>query len=418
MECPYCGFVNIDSGPECAKCHRALPPNFHDEDSESIITNSILPIPTTIEPTSALPGSNSSDSFEPIELKLEQQPDDEISAITIAKPAGPGKQHQSSPDLETPEDAQVVEEEYKPTFEESYPSVEFSAQEKSEQSADLAPDPQSQNHMQEDSTTDMPEALILDEPLQAQPEQTITKAQPSKNPRLIDLPEPEAQADPITHQGDAPRLKQSDQLLDHEQANSSAGLADITRDNLSLPQQASGIKENFLPGFRSSDSGSDLPPGPEDESYQSDSSIRSAGMAAPLALRIFAGIFDLLIGFIILTATYLSAVAAAGISPHGLEQLNLVLGLMLPIVLVTLMAMLFYGTLFEGSLGQTPGKMIVGLRVVDHSQDSIDFKRAFKRTLIFGACLAPLGLGLVPILWDSANRGLHEKATNSRVIRA
>jgi uncharacterized RDD family membrane protein YckC len=77
-----------------------------------------------------------------------------------------------------------------------------------------------------------------------------------------------------------------------------------------------------------------------------------------------------------------------------------------------------YATYFTGTTGQTPGKMLTGLRVVDTAGAGLPpgYSRAFLRAAA-GAVGGALILGMVPILFDPARRGLHDRLLRTRVIR-
>ena len=78
---------------------------------------------------------------------------------------------------------------------------------------------------------------------------------------------------------------------------------------------------------------------------------------------------------------------------------------------------LTYAACFTGITGQTLGKMLKGLRVVNAAGRPPGCPRAFLR-----AALGSLGVvlafgGLVPILFDPARRGLHDRLLKTRVVK-
>jgi uncharacterized RDD family membrane protein YckC len=91
----------------------------------------------------------------------------------------------------------------------------------------------------------------------------------------------------------------------------------------------------------------------------------------------------------------------------GWPGLALFLGLLL----------LFYAGYFTGTTGQTPGKLMTGLRVVGTSGRPPSYLRAMARALlgVFGVALA--GLFLVPMAFDPARRALHDRLFRTRVVR-
>jgi uncharacterized RDD family membrane protein YckC len=78
---------------------------------------------------------------------------------------------------------------------------------------------------------------------------------------------------------------------------------------------------------------------------------------------------------------------------------------------------LTYAAYFTGTTGQTLGKMLVGLRVVDTAGQPPGYLRAFLRAALGALSLAAAGLGLVPMAFDPARRGLHDRVFRTRVVR-
>jgi uncharacterized RDD family membrane protein YckC len=78
---------------------------------------------------------------------------------------------------------------------------------------------------------------------------------------------------------------------------------------------------------------------------------------------------------------------------------------------------LAYATYFTGTTGQTLGKMVCELRVVDTGGQPPGYVRALLRAGLGGLGVAVAGLGLVPMALDPARRALHDRALRTRVIR-
>lgn len=69
--------------------------------------------------------------------------------------------------------------------------------------------------------------------------------------------------------------------------------------------------------------------------------------------------------------------------------------------------------------GQTLGKMVAGIRVVQSgSEDSLDLGRAFLRTLMWVVLAVPAGLGFLSAVFSRDHRGLHDRFAGTRVVRA
>jgi uncharacterized RDD family membrane protein YckC len=76
-----------------------------------------------------------------------------------------------------------------------------------------------------------------------------------------------------------------------------------------------------------------------------------------------------------------------------------------------------YLTLFTAATGQTIGKMAYGLRVVPADAGALTVGRALVRVTALLASALPAGLGLLPVVFDDARRGLHDRLARTRVIR-
>jgi uncharacterized RDD family membrane protein YckC len=78
---------------------------------------------------------------------------------------------------------------------------------------------------------------------------------------------------------------------------------------------------------------------------------------------------------------------------------------------------LIYAAYFTGVSGRTPGKMAVGLRVVDTYGRAPGFFRALFRAVFGTLGTLAAGLGLVFMVFDPARRALHDRLFRTRVIR-
>lgn len=66
----------------------------------------------------------------------------------------------------------------------------------------------------------------------------------------------------------------------------------------------------------------------------------------------------------------------------------------------------------------TPGKMVVGVKVVDAvTGNTISVGQAIGRYLAYFVSLIPLGLGFVWIAFDSKKQGLHDKLAGTVVVK-
>ena len=72
---------------------------------------------------------------------------------------------------------------------------------------------------------------------------------------------------------------------------------------------------------------------------------------------------------------------------------------------------IIYFAVFWWAWGATPGKLIFGLRVVDHTGGSIGLERALVRTVQI-----PLCLGFIWASFDEHRQGVHDKMAGTYVI--
>jgi len=66
--------------------------------------------------------------------------------------------------------------------------------------------------------------------------------------------------------------------------------------------------------------------------------------------------------------------------------------------------------------GQTVGKKLVGLRVVELTGQPMTVMRCLKRYGGYAAGMATGGLGFAQVLWDVNRQGLHDKAAHTVVL--
>ena len=78
---------------------------------------------------------------------------------------------------------------------------------------------------------------------------------------------------------------------------------------------------------------------------------------------------------------------------------------------------LFYAGYFTGTTGQTPGKLVTGLRVVGANGRPPGYLRAMARALVGLLGTGLVGLGLLPMAFDPAARALHDRLFRTRVVR-
>ena len=78
---------------------------------------------------------------------------------------------------------------------------------------------------------------------------------------------------------------------------------------------------------------------------------------------------------------------------------------------------LIYAGYFTGTTGQTLGKIVAGLRVVDAAGHPPGFLKALARAGLGSVGVGLAGLGAAPMLLDPAGRGLHDRLLKTRVVK-
>jgi uncharacterized RDD family membrane protein YckC len=96
----------------------------------------------------------------------------------------------------------------------------------------------------------------------------------------------------------------------------------------------------------------------------------------------------------------------------GLEWLDTTATSLLVVPIV-----LCYFTLFVGFRGQTPGKMLLGLKIIRTTGQEVGYGRALVRWI--GQCLGllPLGLGFLMGALSRKKQALHDKIAGTYVVR-
>lgn len=76
-----------------------------------------------------------------------------------------------------------------------------------------------------------------------------------------------------------------------------------------------------------------------------------------------------------------------------------------------------YFVVFHGMDGKTIGKSLLGMRVVSAGLAPVGFRQAFLRCLALAVVTAPLGIGVLWILFSREKRGWHDRIARTWVIR-
>jgi uncharacterized RDD family membrane protein YckC len=75
-----------------------------------------------------------------------------------------------------------------------------------------------------------------------------------------------------------------------------------------------------------------------------------------------------------------------------------------------------YYTFFWSLVGFTPGKALLGLKVVRKDGARVSFGRALLRFFAYWISMLPLFLGFFWVLWDSNRQGWHDKIAGTQVL--
>lgn len=137
----------------------------------------------------------------------------------------------------------------------------------------------------------------------------------------------------------------------------------------------------------------------------------------PVPRRILAFICDLVLLLLVGTSFLVAAEAVmAGKRDSLLPNLETMVDLSVPYFLVLFSLTFGYFTLFHFLVGQTPGKMLAGLRVETLDEEPLVISQAFLRSVGGLLQLLPLGLGYLLILKSGDGRGWNDQLAGTRLV--
>jgi uncharacterized RDD family membrane protein YckC len=140
---------------------------------------------------------------------------------------------------------------------------------------------------------------------------------------------------------------------------------------------------------------------------------RAMAFSIDKIILFFTSLFILFIGVLSLTLSFLSHYR--DMLPERFEELSITF--VAVYLLTTVFISMFYFTYFHGAAGQTPGKMIFGLRVVQPTGEQMTFGLAFLRWVGYIISAFVFYLGFVWIAFDKRKQGWHDKIAGTVVIR-
>ena len=128
--------------------------------------------------------------------------------------------------------------------------------------------------------------------------------------------------------------------------------------------------------------------------------VRTEGEAAGFGVRVAASLIDTII---------LSVPQAIVRRPLG-QGLGRLVGVGIAMA---------YSVYFWTNSGATPGKMVMGLKVVSAETGGlIDVRAAILRYVGYIVSIISLGVGFLWVVWNPEKQGWHDKIAKTRVIRA
>ena len=137
-------------------------------------------------------------------------------------------------------------------------------------------------------------------------------------------------------------------------------------------------------------------------------------------IRFVATIVDSAILFVVMFVLFIAIAIGAGVKAALGDPANLahmVLGLGSALTIVSLVIPMLYEVIFVGLRGQTPGKILLGLKIIRMDAGEVDYVKAFIRwvgKLVSGFIL---GIGYLMAAFTANKRALHDLIAGTRVIR-
>lgn len=141
---------------------------------------------------------------------------------------------------------------------------------------------------------------------------------------------------------------------------------------------------------------------------------RAMAFLLDLFLIIFLGLMSGVVIFIVLRFFRYKQILDFVKSLLGVEdQIGQFVGLISPMLFLIVLS---YFVFFWSLVGYTPGKALLGLRIVRKDGRPISVGRAILRYLGYWVSAIPLFLGFIWILFDRQHEGWHDKLANTHVI--
>lgn len=140
--------------------------------------------------------------------------------------------------------------------------------------------------------------------------------------------------------------------------------------------------------------------------------------------RAFAFLIDTVILYLIFALFFVMGIVVLGLSSsfaYGDFSLRRLTGMTIIYLVmyhltIAVIGMLYF-TYFHGTVGQTPGKMIFGLKVIQSNGRELNLGIGFLRWVGYIVSALVLHLGFIWIAFDSKKRGWHDMIAKTIVVR-
>ena len=115
-----------------------------------------------------------------------------------------------------------------------------------------------------------------------------------------------------------------------------------------------------------------------------------------------------IISFFVIGRTFI------GLQPEDIQAIG---SKLLLFYVIMLAIYLFYYTYFVGKKGATPGKSVLGLKIVRPDGSDVGYGTALGRFFAYIISAIPIYIGYIMAGFDEEKRALHDRVCNTRVIK-
>lgn len=144
------------------------------------------------------------------------------------------------------------------------------------------------------------------------------------------------------------------------------------------------------------------------------STVEKGGFLRRLVAYLIDGVVLYIVNVILIFAGIIAmGIDASEIEGGGIEQIKL----LLPLYIFGFVINIFYYTYFHGNTGQTPGKMICRLRVVQTNGEPLGYGKAFLRWIGYIVSWLAFALGFLWVIFDRQKQAWHDKIAGSYVLK-